>query len=157
MYIDIDKMRDESRVWVFQADRKLTMQELTSIKSMSQEFTQQWTAHNAQLLSSVAVYHNFFLVISVDEDSASASGCSIDAMTRFIKEVGSRFGINFFDRSKVVVERNQNVDIIEFDTAAELAKDDPSLLVFDNLIADIKELRTDWRKRFVESWHAKLV
>ena len=90
-----------------------------------------------------------------DKDE-NPGGCSIDSMTGFVRETGNKLGINFFDRFKVAVEYNNDISLMNFDEAGVLAKENPSLHVFDSLIRDMGELRTNWKKKFVESWHGKL-
>jgi hypothetical protein len=156
MYVEIDTMDNDSRVWIFQADRIINENEINLIKTQAKIFTEQWASHDVELKSSVEIYHNLFLVIAVDDKAENPGGCSIDSMTGFIRETGKQFGINFFDRLKVVVENKGELLLMSFDEAGNLAKENPSIVVYDSLVSDMRELRTNWKKKFVESWHMKL-
>src|ERR1700744_2326032 len=89
---------ENSRVWIYQSDRKLTDAETQQIQQYLNSFTTQWTAHNNQLKAKGEVRYNRFLVLIVDESQAGASGCSIDKSVNFMKRLEQQFGINLFDR-----------------------------------------------------------
>ena len=98
MYIDFDRLPDEARVWVYQADRRLTDEEVTTIEKTLQVALSQWAAHGQPLLASARVAENRFLVLGVDEGYSLPSGCSIDSSVRTVQEVGRQIGVDFFDR-----------------------------------------------------------
>ncbi len=157
MFVDIAEMSDESRVWIFLSDRTLNKNEQLSISAAAGEFISGWTAHNKALKGSFELMNDCFLVIAVDENKAGASGCSIDGMTRFIKEIGDQYKIDLFNRNLVAIDSPDGIRITTISEAGKLASDDPSLIVYDTLAADLNEVRNSWRKRFVDSWHSNLV
>ncbi len=89
---------ENSRVWVYQADRELTDREVQQVQIQLDNFTTGWTAHNNQLLAKAEIRYNRFLILIVDESRAGASGCSIDKSVNFIKQVEKEFNINLLDR-----------------------------------------------------------
>src|SRR6202000_155504 len=100
---------ENSRVWIYQADRKLTDAEATEIQQYLSQFAQQWTAHNHQLKAKGEVRYNRFLILVVDETQAGASGCSIDKSVHFMQEIEKRFGINLFDRFNLAYRDGEEV------------------------------------------------
>ena len=104
MYLPIEQMPDHSRVWVYQANRPFTASETQAIQDYLAPALTQWAAHGAGLNASFEIRFQQVIVIAVDETVNAASGCSIDASTRWFKEMGSSLGIDFFDRSTAVVE-----------------------------------------------------
>src|SRR5471030_2904253 len=87
-----------SRVWIYQSDRKLDDAVVQQIQLHLSNFATQWTAHNHQLKAKAEIRYNRFLVLIVDESQAGASGCSIDKSVNFMKQVGEQFNINLLDR-----------------------------------------------------------
>ena len=76
----------QSKVWVYQSNREFTASETEEIKKIGLLFTRDWTAHGSQLNASLDILYNRFIVVMVDENDASASGCSIDKSLAFIKK-----------------------------------------------------------------------
>ena len=78
----IENMPPDARVWVYQNNKVFSDAELIAIKLEGEKFISDWSAHGAALNASFDVLHNRFIVIGVDEKQATASGCSIDRLTR---------------------------------------------------------------------------
>src|ERR1700744_963219 len=89
---------ENSRVWVYQANRKLNDDEVNDITKRLDDFTTMWTAHNHQLKAKGEIRYNRFIILIVDETQAGASGCSIDKSVRFIQDLEQQFGIHLLDR-----------------------------------------------------------
>ena len=104
MYLPIEQMPDHSRVWVYQANRPFSASETQAIENYLTPALTQWAAHGAGLNASFEIRFHQVIVIAVDETVNAASGCSIDASTRWFKEMGAELGIDFFDRSTAIVE-----------------------------------------------------
>ena len=49
MLVSFDKLPDASRVWIYQANRSFTEEELSEIRSKLDLFIEQWTAHGSDL------------------------------------------------------------------------------------------------------------
>src|SRR6478735_5232237 len=98
-----------SRVWIYQADKKLSDQEVQRIQQELDDFTISWTAHNAQLKARAEIRYNRFLILIVDESQAGASGCSIDKSVNFMKQLEQQFGINLFDRFNLAYRDGEEI------------------------------------------------
>ena len=107
MYLPIEQMPDHSRVWVYQANRPFSVSETQAIENYLTPALTQWAAHGAGLNASFEIRFQQVIVIAVDETINAASGCSIDASTRWFKEMGADLGIDFFDRSTAVVDGDE--------------------------------------------------
>ena len=81
----------QSKVWVYQSNREFNTAETEEIKKIGLLFTRDWTAHGSQLNASLDILYNRFIVLMVDENDASASGCSIDKSLAFIKNIEQQF------------------------------------------------------------------
>src|SRR5690348_439869 len=98
MYVPFETLDDSARVWIYQAGRKLTDAEKSTISEILLAFTQQWVAHGSPLKTSFGIFHDQFMVLAADENFEQASGCSIDGAVRTIQEIDKQFGLSLFDR-----------------------------------------------------------
>jgi len=150
---------ENSRVWIYQSDRKLSDAETAEIHQHLDEFTRAWTAHNHQLKAKGEVRYNRFLVLIVDEGQAGASGCSIDKSVHFMKQLEQHYGINLFDRFNLAYRSNGEVLSAPRAQFEQLLKDgniDSETIVYDNLVQNLGELNTKWEVPMKDSWHAQL-
>jgi hypothetical protein len=148
-----------SRVWIYQADRKLNETEVLQIQVLLDNFTTGWTAHNNQLLAKAEIRYNRFLVLIVDESQAGASGCSIDKSVNFMKQLEQQFGINLFDRFNLAYRDGKEIVSVprqQFEELLKQGKITTETIVFNNLAQTLNELQTKWEVPFKDSWHIQL-
>jgi hypothetical protein len=148
-----------SRVWVYQSDKKLTDDLVSQIQQRLDAFTTQWTAHNNQLKAKGEVRYNRFLILIVDETQAGASGCSIDKSVHFMQGLEKEFGINLFDRFNLAYREADEVLSLPRHGFEDLLKNgtiNTNTIVYNNLVQNLNELQTKWEVPFKESWHIQL-
>ncbi len=80
MLVDFKSLPESSRVWIYQANRSFTDDELDQIRKEINVFIADWTAHGADLKASYEIRYKRFLILALDQSLNSASGCSIDAL-----------------------------------------------------------------------------
>jgi hypothetical protein len=150
---------ENSRVWVYQADRELSATEVEQVQLQLNSFTTGWTAHNNQLKAKAEVRYNRFLVLIVDESQAGASGCSIDKSVHFMQHLEQEFGINLFDRFNLAYRQGDEVLSAPRHTFEEMIKQNSinkQTIVFNNMVQNLSELETKWEVPFKDSWHIQL-
>lgn len=150
-----------NRVWVYQANRFLTSEEVDLIARDMNEFVQSWTAHGSALAGKSMVKEALFLIFEVDETQASLTGCAIDKSVHFLKALGQKYSIDFFDRLKISIrsEKDGLVKLLnrdEFETLFRAGEISSDTLVFNNLIQNSLELENHWEIPFSQSWHSKV-
>jgi hypothetical protein len=159
---DLSIFPNEARLWVFGADRALTIAEADAVDRDLEPFVTAWVAHGTNLRAAHVIRENRFVLIAVDETAHGASGCSIDAMVRRLAEVGDLLGLSLVDGS-LVWYRDRAGDIVSCDRASfrirsEQGEIDDSTPVFDLTIQTLGDLRSDLLERPArESWHARLL
>ncbi|HAS44757.1 MAG TPA: hypothetical protein DCS93_30035 [Microscillaceae bacterium] len=158
MYIPFDEMPAHARVWVYQADRTLTAAESNEMEQNLQRFVSQWTAHSKDLKASAKVFPDRFVVISVDENHHQASGCSIDASVHFVQELEKHYKLNLFVRTELAylegeIVKTAPVSKLKQQVAEGVIKADTQ--VFNNLVANMGELREKWQTEAQNSWLAR--
>jgi hypothetical protein len=150
---------ENSRVWVYQSDKKLSDTEVQQIQSLLNEFTTGWTAHNNQLKAKAEIRYSRFLILIVDESQAGASGCSIDKSVHFMQQLEKQFGIKLFDRFNLAFrEGNEVLSAPRHDFEAMLKQGsiNTDTIVFNNMVQNLNELQTKWEVPFKDSWHIQL-
>ena len=101
-------MPDDSRVWLYLADRPMDKSEEEWFNAELGLFLNSWSAHNKQLQCDGVVLFAQYIVLVVNEGFEKASGCSIDSSTHFMKKAGTALNIDFFNRLFVMQAQNGN-------------------------------------------------
>jgi hypothetical protein len=155
MLIPFDDLSPQARIWIYQSTTPIPDQVLPLTKA----FVKDWTAHQQALKASAAVLKDHFLVLAVDEDYQSASGCSIDKSVHFIQELENRFGLHFFDRLQVAYLEGEK---LRFKSQSALKTEIGAgqftvhTLVFNNLVTTKGQLDTEWCLPAGHSWLSRL-
>jgi len=150
---------ENSRVWIYQSDKKLSDNQVKQVQAELDDFTVKWTAHNNQLKAKAEIRYNRFLILIVDESQAGASGCSIDKSVNFIKQLEAVHHINLLDRFNLAYRDGNEVLSAPRNVFEGLIKNgniNTETIVFNNLVQNLKELQTKWEVPFKESWHKQL-
>ena len=147
----------KSKVWVYQSDREFTAAEVEAIEQKLLDFTSQWKAHGHQLDAKAEVIYNFFIVFTVDEAAANATGCSIDASVRLVKEIEQEYNVDLFNRFNMAYVADNKIVALnkeDFETLISIKKIGPQTIVFNNLVQTLEEFETKWEVPFENSWHS---
>ena len=153
------KISENSRVWIYQSDRILSSEEVKQIQEKLDVFTSQWLAHGHELLALAEIRYNQFIIISVDEQQAGATGCSIDKSVNLIKQIERDLNINLFNRFALAYRDSEGIQTVnrnDFEKLIETRIITPETIVFNNLVTIRKELATNWEVAFRNSWHAQI-
>lgn len=156
MLIPFDQLPEESRVWVYQCNRKLTGEEVSQLQVKLDAFLKQWTAHGSDLHAGAEIKYNWFLVIGLDQGVHAASGCSIDAQVRFIQQIEQELDIELLDKMNVTYIQNERVHykpLLEFKKMAKDGAVGKNTTVFNNLVSTKGEFEEHWEVPAIESWH----
>lgn len=157
----LNKLAPHSRVWVFQANRFLTENEVEKINSELGNFIPQWASHGNEIYGDFTVEKSLFIIVGADEKKSPTSGCSIDSLTRVIKKLGDELNVNFLDRLMLSYEDSENnIKLLSMPEFKALMKKDQikiSTKVFNNLIETKADLDTRWYTSLNNSWHKNLI
>lgn len=146
----------QSKVWIYQADREFTTDEIQLIQEKVSEYANQWQVHGSFAKAVGQVLFARFILFLVD-DSTPASGCSIDSSVEFIKKLGQELNIDFFNRLNIAYIHPET-EKIETTTLSKLrdtlAKGDlPSFtIIFNNTITTLDQLDGKWMIPVRNSW-----
>ena len=125
---------NDYRVIIYPASRPFTAKESKVISEKLYDFLTTWAAHGKPLSSSFKIEKNQFIVICVDEEKEMASGCSIDALGKVMKELDDEFQFGLFDRMKASFVENNEVKTLklqDFKNQLKTGKIAKNIEVFD--------------------------
>ncbi|CAN5250595.1 hypothetical protein BH09BAC1_BH09BAC1_11910 [soil metagenome] len=148
-----------SRVWVYQSNRPFTDSEAQAIESSIETFVGEWTAHKLKVAAGATLLYNRFVILAADEREVGVSGCSIDGSVRFIKELGAKYGVDFFDRFHVAYKDGNEVRSTNragFEELIASGKINAETVVYNNLVENLDGLRSQWEVPFKDSWHSMM-
>jgi len=153
--LPFDSFPPDSRVWVYQSNKKFDSSQLEILNNSLEGFIKNWTAHNQALKASYQIRYDRFIILMVDESLAGASGCSIDASVHFMEKLEKLCGIDLFDRMLFAFESEKEVVCLgkkEFESALQMGRITRETIVFNNLVRTKSELDSMWRVPLKESW-----
>jgi hypothetical protein len=109
MLVDFNTLPDDSRIWIYQANRTLTEDEVSEIETKLTKFIQEWTAHGANLNAGFEIKYKRFIVIALDQERNAATGCSIDASVHFIMQLEKDYDIDLMDKMNVSFKQGEYI------------------------------------------------
>ncbi len=139
-------MPGQARIWVYQASRSLLAPELDQIKQILTQSCQNWEAHGAPLQASFEIKYNQVIIVAVNEAMNAASGCSIDASTRWFKSLGETLQVDFFSRDVAVV-REEQVELLalgQLKSAVDAGLLTPEDQIITPLLQSVEQYRNQW-------------
>ena len=160
MTLPFNEMPANSRIWIYQSDRKLNDSELDQIKLKLTDFLKNWTAHGDDLKSSFEIRYDRFIIIALNEKSAKASGCSIDASVRFVQKLENVISADLMNKLNVSFKEEQSINIVSlsvFQNFVKAGKITSETIVFNNMVQTKGELALKWEVSARNSWHARFL
>jgi len=160
MLVEFSELPETSRIWIYQADRNFSPEELLDVNNLLAQFLKDWTAHGAQLEAAYEIKYNRFIIIGLDQSNASASGCSIDASVNFIQELEKKYKVQLLDRMNVSFKQGDYITykpMAEFKKMAKAKAISKNTIVFNNLVTNKQEYLEHWEVPAAESWHSRFL
>lgn len=157
--VEFDQLPDDARLWIFSAERALKDAEQAQLLTVVDRFIDQWGAHGVPLTAARQLRYDRFLFVAVDQRTAGASGCSVDALFRQVRVLEREFGAELLNDAPVVFRQGGTIERVPRDRFAELAAAgtvDRDTTVFDNTLTSVGDVRAGrWETRLGASWHAR--
>ena len=146
---------DNSRVWVYQSNRRFTVNEALQIEELLRSFSNEWNSHGDSVKGYANLFFGQFIIIMADETHTKLGGCSTDSSIRLIKNIEQDFEVRLLDRQSlafIVKEKIQLLPLEEVNYSIEHGFITPDTLYFNNTILTKKELSSHWIIPIKESW-----
>lgn len=157
LYLLDGNFHPASRVWVYQASRLLSMGEALEAEEILQDFAAGWKSHGTPVKGAAYLFFGQFIILMADETATGVSGCSTDSSVRVIKDLESRFNINFFDRTTlafVVRDKVERLPMNQLNYAVEKGFITGDTLYFNNTVQTKEQLEKEWIIPVKQSWLA---
>lgn len=158
MYIPFKELPDSSRIWIYQSDKELSVESVSKINGIMENFINGWNNHGEGLKGSFQIKYNQFLILAVDENYKSASGCSIDSSVQIMKKIEKEFDVKLFDRMQTAFKDGDTINLVsmlDFKKFAEQDKITPKTIVFNNMVNTKADFLSKWEIAAEDSWHAR--
>ncbi|HBY67318.1 MAG TPA: ABC transporter ATPase [Flavobacteriaceae bacterium] len=160
MLTDFKNLPDDSRIWIYQTNRKFTDEETVEIEAKTASFLKEWTAHGSDLQAGFEIKYNRFIVIGLNQSIASASGCSIDASVHFIQSLEKEYNVDLMDKMNVTFYSGDYIahkPLSDFRKMAKSKSVSKNTVVFNNLVNTKEEYLENWEVPAKESWHNRFL
>ena len=160
MLIPFENLPDSSKVWIYQANRSFSDQELQEITTQSADFITQWTVHGSDINASFEIRYKRFIIFGLDQELNMASGCSIDASVHFIQQLEKQYNVELLDKMNVSYKQGEFIaykNLVDFRKMAKEKAVSPNTIVFNNLVNTKAEYLSDWEVPASESWHNRFL
>lgn len=160
MLTEFKNLPNNSRIWIYQSNRKFSEEEVAEIGVQTEAFLTQWTAHGSDLEAGFEIRHNRFIVIALNQENASASGCSIDASVRFIMTLQDQFEVDLLDKMNVTYYNGEFIahkSLVDFKKMAKNRSVSSNTVVFNNLVTTKEEYLEHWEVPAKDSWHNRFL
>ena len=158
MYVPFDTLPEESRIWIYQSNRKFSDEEIAEIEVDLKQFIENWAAHGTSLTASYLLKYNRFIILAVNQEQQVATGCSIDASVVFIQGLEKKYNVDLLDKMNVTFKVGEHVahkTLIDFKKMAKDKAVTGETIVFNNLVNNIAEFNESWETPATYSWHSR--
>ena len=158
MYVPFENLPEESKIWIYQSNRKFSDEEFTEIEKDLKNYLEGWSAHGISLEASYQLKYNRFIILAVNQEVQPATGCSIDDSVRFIQGLEKKYDVDLLDKMNVTFKSGDHIahkSLAEFKKMAKEKSVSGNTIVFNNLVNDLGEYNEYWEVPAIDSWHSR--
>ena len=160
MYIPFEQLSDQARIWIYQANRSLTLQEQEAVLQASKTLVATWTSHERSLQGSAVVLHHRFLILALEKPAHQLSCCTMDSAINLLRKLKDTLHIDLLDRTQLVLSHQGNTWMVPIEQAkAQLQQRTISAdtHLFDNTITHKAALDHKWLIPVQDSWLGRYI
>jgi hypothetical protein len=160
MFVPFESLPPTSRVWIYQSDRKFSVEEQAIIESALKLFTNRWAAHGQPLKASFQIVLEQFVIVAADENYQTPSGCSIDDSVRVMQEISKRIGADLFNRNLIAFKKGSVIETVNLQQLKQKYAEgvwEGSTLTFNNLVNTKQQFETEWVIAASATWLKRFV
>ncbi|MDR1877759.1 MAG: hypothetical protein LBQ84_09070 [Flavobacteriaceae bacterium] len=146
----------KNKLWIFQSNRTLSPFEEERIYHIITDFLHSWASHGADLKSEFQILDHKFIIVSVDEAQAKATGCSIDSLNRCIRQIDAEYHLDLLNRLWVSYETEkgeiETLPMDKFKEKIRSAQLSPDTFVYNLSVSTPDEFYKKFKQPLKESW-----
>ena len=158
MFVPFENLPEDSKIWIYQSNRKFSDDEMTEIEIDLKVFIENWSAHGTGLEASYLFKYNRFVILAVNQEVQKVTGCSIDSSVSFIQNLEQKYQVDLLDKMNVTFKNGEHIahkSLIDFKRMAKEKAVTANTIVFNNLVNSIEEFNENWEVPACESWHSR--
>ena len=99
---------------IYTSNRIISSIESQEILKEIKSFVGSWQTHQKSLNADGTILLDRCLVFAVDEEIQSISGCSIDSSVKFVKSIGQKYNIDFFNRLNILLLKDEKPLMVSY-------------------------------------------
>jgi hypothetical protein len=158
MFIPFENLPEDSKIWIYQSNRKFSDNEMIVIENDLKVFIENWSAHGTGLEASYLLKYNRFIILAVNQQVQQVTGCSIDTSVSFIQKLEQKYDVDLLDKMNVTFKNGEHIahkSLIDFKRMAKEKAVTANTIVFNNLVNSIEEFNENWEVPACDSWHSR--
>ncbi|HYE96438.1 MAG TPA: hypothetical protein VD962_09530 [Rubricoccaceae bacterium] len=149
---------DDARLWLFAADRALSLEEQTALLDVLRPFFAGWTSHGRPVTGAAEVLEDRVVALGATL-SGDLSGCGIDQMQHALDEGAARLGVAWLSPLDVAYRDGNGWHTVSRAAFRALAREGavtPDTHVLDVTAATVGDLRANGVVRPAHAaWHGR--
>ena len=154
MFIPFSEISPQSKIWIYQADKKLTLNQKIELENKLINFCNDWTTHDKPVFSSFKIY-DWFICLFALEDEYPISGCSIDKSVFLIQSIGDQYKIDFFNRENIIFLNKGVISILPLSEFKLIIK--PDIIIYNNMLQNKADFENQWMMKVKDTWLSKFL
>jgi hypothetical protein len=150
-----ENFANESKVFVYQSSRLLTVNEALQLEDLLINFIDKWESHGEKIKGYANLFFGRFIVFMADDTQSNVCGRSIDGLNRFMKEMEQFFAIELLNRQTLAFVVKGKVELLplpQLKYAVENNFIKADTLFFNNAVSDKQTFLTSWIIPAKDSW-----
>ena len=150
-----EDFHSQSRVWIYQCNRLLSISEAIEIEDMLNCFVENWKSHGVNVKGHANLLFGQFIILIADESETSVGGCSTDSSVHLIKKIEAAFQVDLFNRQNlafVIKDKIQTIPLAQLKYAFANGFIGADTLYFNNLAGTKDAFMTNWMIPVKTSW-----
>jgi hypothetical protein len=142
---------DNSKIWVYFANRIFSDSEFQDIQKQFDDFSSQWKSHGAAMKNAMMIIENQIAIISVDESLHAISGCGIDSSVKIVKDIEQKYNISFFERNWVFFKEKEVLNKMQLSEFKTYCNTNIDIKVINPYFNNLKDIRTNFYSKIEDS------
>lgn len=158
--LNFSDFSETARVWLYLADKRMTKDEAMELADSAEEFADNWQSHRKGVKATSLFIEDQVLVFLVEDSDTSIGGCSIDSSVNFVKELGSKYNVDFFNRMLCAYIGEEGLKVIptnQINDSVDNGDLENETLVLNTIIKSRIELENDLFISLESSWYKRFV
>ena len=156
MFVDFNKISDNSRVWLYSSETKITDKQELFINNKLFAFLSTWQHHGIDLFCSSKIFHNRFIIVALDENLNSVGGCAMDKLQELILNFEDELKISLFSRLNIFIHQKNDIECISLNKLKYHKNINKDSLFYDLTITKKQQINS-WLKRIGDGWCSRFL